>query len=98
MACQVDICDDALSDIDSWGLPSDVRNKLMRTIFNDLSTKLSGEIGEVHSVAPVPLHRYCLSIPDSTFGGLHHFVFLVNNSRKRRVVMCGKHRTGGAEF
>jgi hypothetical protein len=98
MACQVDIYEEVLESIDSWTLPASVKHKLLRTMLNDLSTMLSAAIGEIHSVAPVKLRRYCVAVADPSGVFLHNFVFLVNDSRNRRIVMLGNHRTGGQEF
>ena len=98
MALHVEICDDVLETIQNWGLPPEVYQSLLRTMLSDLETKLSDKIGQIHSVAPVRLRRYCLAIPDPGGGFIHNFVFLVNESRGLRRVMLGNYRTGGHDF
>jgi hypothetical protein len=98
MAVHVDIRDDVLETIASWNLPSEVHEKLLRTMLNDLSTRRTNAIGPEHSVAPVHLNRYSLAIADPGGAYLHNFVFLVNVQRERRIVMLGNHRVTGQEF
>lgn len=94
MGCQVEIWSQVHTEIDSWNLPPEVKERLFETIYSDLSSRLSNYIGQIEVSAPVVLRRYPVAIIDTSGSRprLHNFVFLVNVCKHRRIIVSGNHR------
>ena len=59
-------------------------------VFSPLETRRTDQLGEAYSVAPVRLWKLVVAIPDHDY--VHSFIFLVNSSRHRRIVMGADYR------
>jgi hypothetical protein len=98
MPCLVEIYEDVLDRVDSWGLDAVLKERMLRRLNDNLGTIILSELGSPYSVAPVRLWRHSFAIPDPSGEVLHSFVFLFNQSGSRRIVMAGNYRADGAEF
>jgi hypothetical protein len=92
MPFQVEIHDDAIAQLDSFGLSAGVRARALSKLLEHLETLPTNRL-PVCVPAPVVLRSHVIAIPEGDV--LHHFVFRMMTNMEKRMVCQVDHRTSG---